>query len=74
MVGNREEKALGLSGVINAQERVCDNIGGASFILYVVIKPEKLCQIKLLFWSLNDLRHKVMEATVVGEDSELMAK
>ena len=74
MVRHGEEEALGLTGVINTWERICHDIGWCSFVLDVVIEPEKFCQINLLFRGLNDLRHKVMEAAVVGEDSKLMAE
>lgn len=63
-----------MAGGNHARKGICCGIAGASAVLDGVIVTQKLDQILLLFWSLDDLIHQVLQALMVSDNSEGMVE
>lgn len=58
----------------DTRKSICNDISGTRLVFNSVVEAEKFGQICLLFGSLNDLRHEVLQTPVVREDGEGCAK
>lgn len=67
--GHGEQEHLAKNGQ-NAREHVYDGVSGASLVLNVVIKPEQLREVVVLFWGLDNLCHEFPKALMVCHNGE----